>query len=214
MLKLTYIVTAISLSLSMSQSAHAMDLGKQIVSQGNGKGATACLACHGMDGAGQAAAGFPMLAGLNKAYLQKQIKDMVKGSRNAPVMSPIAKALTDEEIKAVATYYSNLPPPAAKAAGNDAALMEQGKQLAESGNWSKNIPACYACHGDAAAGVGTHFPTLAGQNANYIGQQIQAWKSGQRLNDPNQLMKGIAERLSVQEIKAVSAYLSSLANGQ
>lgn len=215
MLKPNYIVTLVLLMLVLSQPVQAFELGHSIATQGNGKGATACIACHGMNGEGMAASGFPMLAGLNQQYLEKQLKDIAAGRRNAAVMLPQAKALSDKEIKAVTAYFSAMPKPANKtAAKQDAALLQEGKQLAESGNWNKNIPACFACHGDKASGVGTHFPSLAGQNANYIRQQIQAWKSGQRHNDPNQLMKGIAERLSEQETNAVSAYLASLTNGQ
>lgn len=212
MLKLIKISGFIYLTCLLNAVTQAAGLGQEIATQGNAKGATACQVCHAADGGGQAAAGFPRLAGLNSAYLKKQLKDMAKGSRNTPVMTPIAKALTDKDIEAVASYYSQLPAPKVKVATTNPALLKKGKELVENGNWSKDIPACFACHGDGATGVGEHFPALAGQHASYIGQQINAWKSGLRQNDPNQLMKGIAERLSGDEIQAVSAYLASLAN--
>ncbi|MEP6899173.1 MAG: c-type cytochrome, partial [Rhodanobacter sp.] len=73
-----------------------------IVSQGNGKGAAPCLACHGADGGGQAAAGNPRLAGLDAAYLRKQLDDFASGTRVNPVMSATAGALGDDERQALA----------------------------------------------------------------------------------------------------------------
>jgi cytochrome c553 len=46
---------------------------KRIAEQGTSQGAAPCLSCHGPDGAGNAAAGFPRLAGLNAAYLERQL---------------------------------------------------------------------------------------------------------------------------------------------
>ncbi len=52
--------------------AHAespdFEIAKKIILNGNGKGALACMTCHQLHGAGNAAAGFPQLAGMNAAY--------------------------------------------------------------------------------------------------------------------------------------------------
>ena len=60
--------------LVSAAGAGAVDAGA-IVRQGNGRGAAPCMACHGDDGGGQAAAGNPRLAGLDAAYLQRQLED-------------------------------------------------------------------------------------------------------------------------------------------
>lgn len=183
--------------------------GKAIVTGGNGRGAKACSACHGANGSGNAATGYPRLAGLNPAYIAKQLHDFADDSRHNDVMQPIAKALNAKEIQAVAGYY-------AKQKGVSAANSKQrpspgpGKDLVLLGDWTKRIPACVQCHGPGARGVGSHFPSLAGQHASYIEMQLKAWKSGQRSNDPDGLMKAVAERLSSKQIKAAAAYLQSL----
>jgi thiosulfate dehydrogenase len=59
-------------------------------------------------------------------------------------------------------------------------------------------------------GVGNSFPALAGQHASYLKAQLMAWRIGSRDNDPNQLMKGIAERLSEQQISAITEYYATL----
>lgn len=210
-----YGIILLIISMAFSHVVMASDLGQTISRQGNGKGATACIACHGVDGGGMAQAGFPQLAGLNSVYMEKQLHDFASTKRNSPVMAPIAKALSDVEIKAVATYFSKMaiPSSAGKSAGNGK-LMQAGKKLAEKGNWPNDVPACFACHGAGATGIGEHFPALAGQHAMYIEQQLNAWRTGLRNNDANQLMKGVALRLSDAEIKSVSAYLASLSAGK
>ena len=54
-----------------------------------------------------------------------------------------------------------------------------------------------------------HFPPIAGQHATYTVKQLQAWKAGERANDPQQLMKATTA-LTDEEIRAVAAYLSTL----
>ena len=178
--------------------------------QGNQRGATACVTCHGADGAGQAAAGFPRLAGQDKDYLIRQLLAFTQGSRKNPIMVPIASALNQQDMAEVAAYYSHQTAPNPNAGKGDKSLVSTGEKLALRGNWDKTIPACVTCHGPGGKGVGSHFPALAGQSASYIEQQIQAWKSGTRHNDPNQLMQGVAKRLSPSEAKAVAAYFANL----
>lgn len=193
-------------------SANGADLGagKAIVLQGNSRGATACQTCHVSDGSGNAAAGYPRLAGMNSGYLAKQLRDFKNGTRNDPVMQPIAKALADAEVTNVVAYFAAQRPVTALTLG-DAALVARGAHLALNGLWEKDIPACVSCHGPAGRGVGAHFPALADQHASYIARQINAWRNGTRANDPQALMKGIAVRLPAADIAAVSAYFAHLA---
>ncbi len=194
---------------SASVLAADVEAGKQLVMHGNNKGATACLSCHGADGAGNAAAGFPRLAGLNAGYLAKQLHDFASGSRTNMIMQPIAKALSKQDIANVTAYYASQQAPHT-AAKLEPGVIDEGKKLVERGDWSKTVPACIQCHGPGAHGVGTHFPALAGQHASYIESQLNAWKQGMRKNDPDKLMEGVAARLSDSQVKAVSAYLATL----
>lgn len=208
---LKYRILLLTLCMLFTPMAMASDLGQTIATQGNSKGAMACIACHGLNGEGQAAAVFPRLAGLDAAYIAKQLHDFTTAQRDNPLMSPIAKALSDEEVNALAVYFAKMSPPEPAAQSPDnAELIQAGKMLAEQGNWPSNVPACVACHGADGGGIGEHFPALAGQHASYIEQQLNAWRNGQRSNDPNELMKGVALRLSDAEIKAVSAFFASL----
>jgi cytochrome c553 len=48
------------------------------------------------------------LAGQQEQYLIKQLEAFREGGRADPLMSPMAKALSDEDIEDLAAYYANL----------------------------------------------------------------------------------------------------------
>ena len=54
------------------------------------------------------------------------------------------------------------------------------------------------------------YPLLGGQYAEYIEAQLKAFRSGERANDPNRMMRMTASRLSDAEIKAVANFIAGL----
>lgn len=188
--------------------AQASAAGSAIAAKGTAGGAAACVACHGAKGEGNAAAGFPRLAGLPPAYLASQLDHFAADRRKNPVMGPVAKQLTEAERKAVASYYGALPAAPALAAGDSAALRQAdaGPWLAQRGRWDGNLPACVQCHGPGGSGIGAAFPALAGQSSAYIAAQLHAFKSGTRPGGPQNLMRVVASKLSDGDITAVANY--------
>lgn len=180
-----------------------------IVTQDKGA-AIACASCHGMEGTGNSAGGYPALAQMPQAYFTKQIADFKSGTRSNTVMSPIAKALTPEDAEAAASFYAALPRPQSPSAPADAGMIARGENLAINGAWDRGLPACFKCHAPGGTGVAPSFPPIAGQHVGYTVSQLQAWKTGTRTNDPLLLMKTVAEKLSDDEMRAVAAYLASL----
>jgi cytochrome c553 len=73
---------------------------------GKAKSAT-CAGCHGAAGV-SANPLWPNLAGQKDAYLVKQMKAFRDGKRSDPMMSPMAKPLSDADIDNLAAYYSSL----------------------------------------------------------------------------------------------------------
>lgn len=213
--------------LTLSVPARAAD-GEAIIQKGGANpAAMPCMSCHGADGKGMAAGGFPRLAGLPEAYIAKQLTDFKAGRRENPLMQPIAQALDDAEMAAVARAYAVLPKVQVKAGPVERPKEGSGAWLALRGAWERNIPECTLCHGPAGVGVGEAFPPLAGQSAEYIEAQLRAWRgtparlAGRkgkavaavpptRRNDPNGLMQHVAADLSEAEIKAVAAYFAGL----
>jgi cytochrome c553 len=71
----------------------------------------ACAACHGAQGRGNGAAGFPAIAGQDAKYLRNQLLAWRSGERrNSPggAMNAATKDLTDAEIDALAHYLSGI----------------------------------------------------------------------------------------------------------
>ncbi|MBS0536460.1 MAG: c-type cytochrome [Proteobacteria bacterium] len=188
--------------------------GEDIAHSGKGNDVPACVACHGEQGEGQPDAGYPRLAGLNAGYIEHQLASFADESRRNDIMAPIARNLGAADREALGSYLASLSPPkAASQEAPDQALIGAGQVLAQRGIWSKGVPACAQCHGTSGLGVGGAFPQLAGQSAVYIANQLTAWKSGGRGNDPMHLMKGIASKLDDKQINAVAAYYASLPIG-
>ncbi len=67
-----------------------------------------CAACHGAVGISPNTS-WPNLAGQQKAYLIKQMKDFRDGKRSDPWMSPMAKPLSDDDIEDLAVFFNSLP---------------------------------------------------------------------------------------------------------
>lgn len=193
----------------MATSVAAAETPPSIVTQGSGA-ATACASCHGLEGAGNAQAGYPALAQLPQAYIAKQIADFKSGARSHPVMTPIAKAVSTDDAESAARYYARSVRLKIQPTTIDPVIVSRGANLAINGAWDRNVPACFKCHADGGLGVAPAFPRIAGQHASYTVSQLQAWKTGARTNDPLKLMKTVADNLSDDEITAVAAYLATL----
>jgi cytochrome c553 len=67
---------------------------------------------------------------------------------------------------------------------------------------------CRACHGDDLHGQ-IDFPSLAGRSPTYIARQLYSFKSGLRTGPNADIMKGVAQNLTDDDIIAVAAYISS-----
>lgn len=86
--------------------------GKELYTRGDlKKHITACIACHGPDGAGNAQAGFPLLSGQNANYTVSQLKAFKEKRRHNDIngiMHDISKRMTVEDMQAVAEYINSL----------------------------------------------------------------------------------------------------------
>ncbi|MFN0313847.1 MAG: c-type cytochrome [Burkholderiales bacterium] len=190
----------LALTNSLLAAAGDPQKGQQIASQ-------VCAACHGPDGNSFLAVN-PNLAGQHPDYLVKQIKNFKSGDRKNPVMAGMVASLSDEDIKNVAAYYSAQAPKSG--AAKDANGVEMGRKLFRGGNPGTGIAACAGCHSPNGAGIPSQYPRLAGQHAEYTAAQLKAFRGNERANDPNNMMRAIAARMTDKEIDAVAQYISAL----
>jgi len=171
-----------------------------------------CVACHGADGNSPTSAN-PILAGQIPQYLYKQLTNFksVDGKppvRDNAIMGGMVAALSDEDMHSLAVYFSQQKMTPSVATNEK--LLAEGQALWRKGDFEKGIPACAGCHGPAGAGLPVQYPRLAGQYAEYTVNQLKTFRSHERANDAESMMRVIAGKLSDPQINAVAEYVAGL----
>jgi cytochrome c553 len=166
-----------------------------------------CAACHAADG-NSASPANPVLAGQHADYITKQLVNFKAGERKNPVMLGMSAALSPADMKNLGAYFEGQKPKTRAAKNSE--LVKIGQLIYRGGIMAKGVAACASCHGPSGAGIPAQFPRVAGQYPEYAVSQLQAFRAGERANDPNGMMRAIAVRLSDQEIKAVVEYMAGL----
>lgn len=97
------VLSAVLVSMAVATSGVAVAADAAV---GKAKSAT-CAGCHGAAGISNNPL-WPNLASQKEAYLVKQMKAFRDGNRADPMMAPMAKPLSDDDIANLAAYYSSL----------------------------------------------------------------------------------------------------------
>ena len=212
--------------------------GKTLAEKGRGA-IPACIACHGVNGEGSNVTGYPRLAGLNAAYLEKQLKDLARELPPAGVVIPgmardysiTPRIYSDLTVFSPGLRHDDMMSPIAKQlsaadihnlaiyyahlsfqaapVAADYEVLERGQDLALRGKPEYGLPACVSCHAPEGEGFGAEFPPLAGQPAVYIVNQINKWQDGSRDNDNLSLMRAVADQLTDADKLNVAAYYAN-----
>jgi cytochrome c553 len=179
---------------------------------------SACTSCHGSASTPPAAMGsggerqyFPRIAGKPAGYLYNQLSNFRDGRRQYPLMTWMVQHLSDDYLHEIAAYFStqHVPAPVLDRAALPAAELERGRQLVTRGDTALKVPACIACHGERLTGALPAIPGLVGLPRDYINAQFGAWRNGSRHALAPDCMGAIAQRLSLADVSAVSAWLAS-----
>lgn len=128
--------------------------------------AMTCNNCHGTGGV-SVGLSMPSIAGLSESYLKNIMMEWKTGARASANMTRLIKGYTDDEIAALAQYYSKLPwKPAVQSASAD--ILAKGKEATER---------CETCHG-ATGGQpdDADTPMLAGQWAKYMELELLKYR--------------------------------------
>src|SRR6202047_2115417 len=201
-----------NLGNTMSQSAGRQPGAKHgavIVAQGTAAGAPPCAQCHAFNGVSDASGAFPRLVGQSAFYLAGQLRNFASGVRASALMSPIAKALSPDDIADVTAYFAGVNAPFLPLKAPNAALVNRGEELATAGGPERLH--CDNCPGPGGSGEPPVIPYLAGQYAHYITFTLQMWQEGFRKNSPD-AMEVIAKTLDDEEILAVAAYYQQVSS--
>jgi len=190
--------------------------------------AVACVSCHGEHG-NSLVSTFPKLAGQHSSYFIKQLQAFKNGTRKNPMMSAIAAGLSQDDMADLGAYYASqkisaneLPildedddeKPVATTAKNNNTVQEiiaQGSDLYRNGDLTREVSACIACHGPFGEGnKPAAFPSLKSQHADYLIKSLTDYKTDTRSNNPDNMMRMIAKKMTAEEIKAVAYRISMM----
>jgi cytochrome c553 len=170
--------------------------------------AETCVACHGEKGLSVGMGPgpvFPSLAGQSPYSIYKQLHDYRSGARADPQMTPVAKALSDSDLAAVAAYYAEASKEYAALGKRDNVGELEIDRLAKEGDSRRRIPACLACHITGAGGP-IETPVIAGQRKDYMLKQMNDFASGARRNDVYGRMRDVSAKLTPQEREQLARY--------
>ncbi len=185
----------------------------------------ACFACHGKNGISDDPQ-MPILAGQNMYYTYVQLKDFHAGRRispmmteimtgrtvaelfangsqsggsDSPVMTEVATFLTKEEMRAIATFFSEQPWPSTGYRA-DPARARMGEVATIAGQ-------CVQCHrGGYEGNSGT--PRLAGQHVAYLEKTMLDFKSKARANAAAK--SSLMATYSAEDIKRMAEFLAGM----
>ena len=171
----------------------------------------ACTGCHGKEGRAAPDGYYPRIAGKPAGYLFNQLRNFRDERRHYELMNGLLALLDDAYLREIADHFASLdlpyPPPLAPVAS--AALRDAGEALVRRGDPARGLPACNDCHGAQMTGVAPFVPGLLGLPRDYLNAQLGAWRSGQRRALAPDCMAQVAQRLSPEDIGAVSAWLAA-----
>jgi outer membrane protein OmpA-like peptidoglycan-associated protein len=161
---------------------------------------TLCQGCHGENGM-SIMPNIPNLAGQWGAYIMRELRDFMVGTRNDPIMTDMAGTVTSmEDAFDIAAYFGSQPQMQFETTQYE---NEEGKKL-------YIIYRCISCHGEEGQGRPLNnpiFPVIGGQHKEYLIKQLDDFRTGLRDTDMSGTMPILAKRMSAAETEAIADYL-------
>lgn len=168
----------------------------------------ACSQCHGAQGNAVSRA-FPNLSAQLPEYLVAQLMLFKTGERRSPIMQPVAQNLSAADMLDAAAFYSSQAP-GKPYLSNNAELMGRGEKLYREGDLQRGTPACIHCHGTTGGAIAPIFPRIGGQSPDYLEFVLGVLKTKRFVIHEAYVMKAILTNLTLEDIKAVATYTSTL----
>lgn len=191
--------------------------------------ASACVSCHGADGAGRSGGAAPNLTLQSPEYLTQSLNAFASGDRQSGIMWPVAANLSPDDIKRLARDIGGAEAKPSRGPSLDGEvdpqLLARGQEIALKGipagerasaDVSPGVPtaaavqACQGCHGDVADRAAA-MPQIAGQNQTYLANQMRLFRDHGRGNSLTyNPMSIVSHRLADPDIDALATYYASL----
>jgi DmsE family decaheme c-type cytochrome len=130
--------------------------------------AVGCAACHGEGGITRLP-GTPSLVGQDPQYLVPAMKAYQNGQRRHELMRMVLTGVSEGELHNIAAYYARQFPGRAET-----------PLVGNPGPGRGATGVCAGCHGEQGISVDPAWPSLAGQDAQYLADAMRAYKHGSR----------------------------------
>lgn len=176
------------LALGASAQAADMPTGQML---GN-----TCAGCHGTDGSSMGPA-TPTIAGITPEYFVDTMMSYKNGERESTIMTRIAKGYTDEEIKAMADFFS-AKPFLRQAQAHDAEKADFGRKL--------HKKYCEKCHEDGGVKA-DEGGILAGQWMTYLEYSMDDF-ANERRETPKKMARQMEKLLADQGDAGLDALIN------
>ena len=133
--------------------------------------AAPCLACHGEKGQSQTE-NTPSLGAQQAPYALIQLFMFREKLRVFEPMNEMAKALSDDDLRAFSDYLATLPKPIPPADAGDPARLQRAQALAQQHH-------CNSCHNTDFSGR-DNVPRIANQREDYLAKTLREYKDNSR----------------------------------
>jgi cytochrome c553 len=133
--------------------------------------AAPCLACHGEKGQSETE-NIPSLGGQQAPYALIQLFMFREKLRVFEPMNEMAKALTDDDLRAFSDFIAAMPKPTPPADAGEPARMQRGQALAQQ-------YLCNNCHNPDFSGK-ENVPRIANQREDYLAKTLGEYKDNSR----------------------------------
>ncbi len=183
-----------------------------------------CAPCHGEFGEGKSDGTYPRLAGLDAAYIARQLRNFKQRKRINIPMYPFTteRELPEEDVVTIAAYLSRIKlptklPPVDERNFDALDRLRAGQRVLNIPRYTKGNPEaggrlyrkeCATCHGPRGEGNRARIiPPLTGQHSLYLRRQVALFRKGKRIHD-SPADAEIFRRFSDSEIDDILAWLS------
>ena len=133
--------------------------------------AAPCLACHGEKGQSETE-NIPSLGAQQAPYALIQLFMFREKLRTFEPMNEMAKALTDDDLRAFSDFIATLPKPSPPAEAGDPARLQRAQALVQQQH-------CDSCHNADFSGR-DNVPRLADQREDYLARTMREYKDNSR----------------------------------
>jgi cytochrome c553 len=162
--------------------------------------AAPCLACHGEKGQSETE-NIPSLGAQQAPYALIQLFMFREKLRVFEPMNEMAKALTDDDLRAFSDFVATLPKPSPPADAGDPARLQRAQALVQQQH-------CDSCHNADFSGR-DNVPRLAGQREDYLAKTMREYKDNSR-HGYDGTMAEVLQPVTPEEIADLAYFLARL----